>query len=68
MLHLLDANVLIDSARGFFQIDRVPQFWEWLLLKGEEDRIAIPREIWEELKDGTDELGARCPIRRTAVS
>lgn len=58
MLHLLDANVLIDSARGYFQIDRVPQFWDWLVLNGEEDRIAIPREIWEEFKDGDDDLGA----------
>lgn len=57
MLHLLDANVLIDSARGFFQLDRVPQFWEWLFDQGESDRIAIPREIWEEFKDGKDALG-----------
>lgn len=57
MLHLLDANVLIDSARDFYQLDRVPQFWDWLLRQGEDGRIAIPREIWEEFKDGRDALG-----------
>jgi hypothetical protein len=58
MLHLLDANVLLDSARDFYQLERVPQFWDWLLRQGEEGRIAIPREIWEEFKDGNDALGA----------
>lgn len=56
MLHLVDANVLIDAANGFFQLDRVPQFWSWLIARGEAKRIAIPREIWEEFKDGKDLL------------
>ncbi len=56
MLHLLDANVLIDAAHGFFQLERVPQFWSWLEAEGEAGRIAIPREIWEEYKDGKDLL------------
>jgi len=56
VLHLLDANVLIDAANGFFQLDRVPQFWDWLLAEGEAGHIAIPREIWEEYKDGNDLL------------
>ena len=58
MLHLLDANVLIDSARDFYQLERVPQFWDWLLRQGEEGRVAVPREIWEEFKEGRDALGA----------
>jgi len=57
MLHLLDANVLIDSARGYFQLDRVPQFWTWLVDQGGAGRIAIPVEIWEEFKEGDDLLG-----------
>lgn len=57
MLYLLDANVLIDAARGFFQLQRVPQFWDWLLAEAEAGRIAVPHEIWEEFKDGEDDLG-----------
>jgi hypothetical protein len=56
MLYLLDANVLIDASNGFFQLDRVPQFWDWLIAQGEGNSIAIPREIWEEFKDGEDLL------------
>ncbi len=57
MLDLLDANVLIDAANGFFQLDRVPQFWGWLIMQGKARKIAIPREIWEEFKDEKDLLG-----------
>jgi hypothetical protein len=56
MLYLLDANVLIDSANGYFQLDRVPQFWAWLMEKARSGQLALPREIWEEFKDGDDAL------------
>ena len=57
MLYLLDANVLITAANGLFQLDRVPQFWDWLEGMGQQGRIAVPVEIWEEFKDGRDLLG-----------
>ncbi len=56
MLYLLDANVLIASANGLFQLDRVPQFWAWLVEMGRDGRIAVPLEIWEEFKEGKDLL------------
>ena len=31
MLHLLDANVLITANRLYYPLERVPEFWEWLL-------------------------------------
>lgn len=31
MLHILDANILIDANRDYYPMDRVPEFWEWLL-------------------------------------
>lgn len=58
MLYLLDANVLIASANGLFQLERVPQFWDWLEDMGTAGHIAIPLEIWEEFKDGNDPLAA----------
>jgi hypothetical protein len=57
LLYLLDANVLIASANGLYQLDRVPQYWAWLEQMGRQGRIAIPREIWDEFKDGKDLLG-----------
>ncbi len=57
MLYLLDANVLIDANRDYYPITRVPEFWEWLVHNGAEGRVKIPREVYEEIKGGSDDLG-----------
>ncbi len=49
MLYLLDANVLIDANRDYYPIERVPQFWSWLLEMSGLGRVKIPREIFEEI-------------------
>ena len=56
MLFLLDANVLIDANRDYYPINRVPEFWEWLSDAGENDRVKIPLEVYEEIKKGDDDL------------
>jgi len=56
LLYLLDANVLIDANRDYYPLDRVPEFWDWLIKKGEEARIKIPLEQYEEIITGNDEL------------
>ena len=56
MLYLLDANVLIDANRDYYPIARVPEFWTWLVHMGENDRVKIPIEVYEEIKDGDDDL------------
>jgi hypothetical protein len=33
MIYLLDANILITASRNYYPIDRVPEFWEWLVYK-----------------------------------
>ena len=48
MLYLLDACVLIDANRDYYPIERVPEFWEWLLEMSNLDRIKIPQEFYEE--------------------
>ncbi|MDE0633240.1 MAG: DUF4411 family protein [Caldilineaceae bacterium] len=48
-LYLLDACVLIDANRDYYPIERVPEFWEWLLEMGKLDRIKIPQEFYEEV-------------------
>jgi hypothetical protein len=47
--YLLDANVLIRAHEDYYPIDRVPQFWVWLLSKAEQGRVSIPFEIYGEL-------------------
>ena len=56
MIYLLDANVLIDANRDYYPIDRVPEFWEWLVHQGQSESVKIPIEIFEEIKDGNDQL------------
>ena len=45
MLYLLDANVLIRAHEDHYPLDRIPQFWVWLLEKGQQGTVRIPSEI-----------------------
>lgn len=56
MIYLLDASVLITANRQYYAIDRVPEFWGWLVYMGEMGNVKIPKEIYEEFKDGKDAL------------
>lgn len=58
MLYLLDANVFIDANRDYYPLNRVPEFWDWLIYLGERDIVKIPVEIYGEIEMGTDELSA----------
>jgi hypothetical protein len=53
VLYLLDANVLITAHNSYYPINRIPEFWDWLLHQAEEGRVAVPLEILEEVGDGT---------------
>jgi len=52
MLYLLDANVLIRAHADYYALDRVPQFWDWLLHHAQEGRVKAPLEIFEEVAGG----------------
>ncbi len=39
MLYLLDANTLIDAKRDYYPIERIPEFWDWLIHQGEQDKV-----------------------------
>lgn len=56
MLYLLDANVLIDANRDYYPLNRVPEFWEWLIDAGENGNVKIPLEVYEEISEGNDQL------------
>ena len=57
MLYLLDANTLIDAKRDYYPMQRVPEFWDWLVHHGENGNIKIPIEIYEEFFDKKDSKG-----------
>lgn len=56
MLHILDSNVLIDASRDYYQIDRVPEFWIWLVRMGIQGRVKVPQEIYDEIMKGNEDL------------
>jgi hypothetical protein len=66
VLFLLDTNVLIDANRDYYALDRVPEFWDWLVHFGTEGQVKIPIEILEEIAKGRDELAVwarQAPVR-----
>jgi hypothetical protein len=56
VLYLLDANVLIDADRDYYPLDRVPEFWEWLLFQAKLGNIKVCIEVYEEVTAGTGDL------------
>ena len=55
MLYLLDANVLIRAKNTFYEMHRVPQYWNWLLNCAQENLVKIPYEILLEIEAGPKE-------------
>ncbi len=56
MLYLIDANMLIDASRDYYPINRFPEFWDWLVALGERGQVKVPREVYEKVTSGSDEL------------
>jgi hypothetical protein len=67
MLHLIDASSIIDAKDLYYVIDRVPEFWEWLVHHGEAERLKIPAEIFE-ISPGTDKKDAFYIWRKEAAT
>jgi hypothetical protein len=53
VLYLLDANVLITAHNNYYPLNRVPEFWDWLLHHAEQGQVTMPLEIFEEVREGT---------------
>jgi len=56
MMYLLDANVLIRADADFYPLDQIPQFWEWLIKRGDSGEVKIPLEIHAEIAVGAGHL------------
>ena len=59
MLYLLDANTLIDAKRDYYPIECIPEFWDWIVYKGKQNKIKIPIEVYEEFSDSKDKDGEK---------
>lgn len=55
VLFLLDTDVLIAAKNLYYPIDRVPQFWVWVLHHAAENHIKIPSKVIDEIMRGSTE-------------
>ena len=55
MLYLLDANVLITAHNKYYDIEQVPEFWQWLCHQGANENVKIPMEVIEEVTSGRED-------------
>ena len=60
-LYLLDANVLIRAHEDYYPIDRIPQFWTWLLSMASNGTVKMSVQIYDEIAHASD------PARRMAA-
>lgn len=65
--YLLDANVLITAHNQYYPMDRVPQFWRWLLSQSGADRVKIPEEIIDEIKGEQNPVAQWCKEHRDTL-
>jgi len=56
VVYLIDANVLVTADKQYYPLDRVPQFWDWLLQQCEAGTVKMPFEIYDEIAQGNDDL------------
>jgi hypothetical protein len=66
-MRLLDANVFIEAKNSYYGFDLVPAFWTWLEESADAGEIASTDLIYDELKDGGDELADWVKERRDLV-
>lgn len=67
MIYLLDANTLIDAKRDYFQFERVPEFWDWIVYQGEQGNIKVPIEVYEEFEEAKKADGSRDALAEWAA-
>ena len=58
MLYLLDADTLITAHRTWYALNRVPEFWRWILHLAEAGTVKMPSQIYAEVENGNDDLAA----------
>lgn len=58
-VYLLDANVIIHAHDYYYHMERVPEFWGWILHHAANGSIKMPVEIMEEVKGGDEALHAQ---------
>ncbi len=56
-VYVVDADVLIRANADFYAIDRVPQFWAWLLGQAQLGAVKMTQQNFGEVAGSLDILG-----------
>ena len=58
-LYLIDANIVIHAHDYYYHMQRVPEFWSWLLFHAKSGVVKMPFETMDEVKGGKEALHAQ---------
>ena len=64
MAYLIDANVLIQAKNEHYGMDFCPGFWDWIDVGCENGVVASVLAVYDELREGDDELSEWSGLRR----
>jgi hypothetical protein len=64
---LLDSNVFITAKSTYYGFDLVPAFWTWMEQEANAGNIASTDLVYDELKDGGDELATWVKARKNLI-
>lgn len=67
MPRLLDTNVFITAKNSYYGLDLVPAFWSWIEEQAETGEIASTDMVYDEIRDGGDELAEWVKGRRELI-
>ena len=55
-MYLIDANVLINAARNYYEFGRVNEYWSWILFQCQTGNVKVPLPVFDEILFGVDRL------------
>jgi hypothetical protein len=56
VIHILDANTLMEASRTYYAFDLAPNFWEWLRSSGVDGQVASVDRVRQEIAAGHGDL------------
>lgn len=58
LLYLLDTSVLIDAKNKYYPLERIPQFWTWLIHQSRTGNVKLPPQVIAEIlgQDSPEEV------------
>ncbi len=65
--YCLDTNVLIQAWQKYYSPTICPSYWDVLNMLGSENRIFIPKEVFEEITRTEDELAEWLKVSKIPV-